>query len=61
MKGRGHHCGWAPCELGRIRSSGNGSLKGRADSSDQSLGPGEGKRINIYMDSRYAFATAHTH
>jgi ribonuclease HI len=22
---------------------------------------GEGKKINIYMDSRYAFATAHVH
>lgn len=22
---------------------------------------GKGKRLNIYMDSRYAFATAHVH
>ena len=61
MQGRDHHCGRAPGGLGRTASSGNGSLKGRADSSDQSLGPGEGKRINIYTDSRYAFATAHVH
>ena len=27
----------------------------------QSLGTGADKKINIYMDSRYAFATAHVH
>ena len=61
MKGRGHHCGQAPRGLGRTASCGNRSLKDRADSSDESLGPEAGKKINIYTDSRYAFATAHTH
>jgi ribonuclease HI len=45
MQDRGCHCGQEPGGLGRTAS----------------LDLGAGKKINIYMDSRYAFAIADIH
>jgi hypothetical protein len=58
MQGRGHHCGWAQGGLGRTASSWNDSQNGRADSSDQSLGPG-GRQKDQHLH-RYQVCLCHS-
>jgi ribonuclease HI len=47
--------------LGSHSDCGNISPKDRTDSPHKALELGKDKKLNVYTDSRYAFAMAHVH